>query len=115
VGLPAEGLTADLPASDIPREEKVVTGSFYGSCDPQVDMPAVVDLYMDGQLPLDRLRTRQHPPGGVNGSLGGDDLRRGRARRDHAVSQVLISEGFAGEGPNAAHINTVLGLREGPV
>jgi 5,6,7,8-tetrahydromethanopterin hydro-lyase len=31
------------------------------------------------------------------------------------VSQVLIGEGFAGQGPNAAHINTVLGLRDGPV
>jgi S-(hydroxymethyl)glutathione dehydrogenase / alcohol dehydrogenase len=58
--LPAEGLTADLPASDIPREEKIVTGSFYGSCDPQVDMPEVVDLYMDGRLPLDRLVTRTY-------------------------------------------------------
>jgi 5,6,7,8-tetrahydromethanopterin hydro-lyase len=31
------------------------------------------------------------------------------------VSQILIGEGFAGQGPNAAHINTVLGLRDGPV
>jgi S-(hydroxymethyl)glutathione dehydrogenase/alcohol dehydrogenase len=60
VGLPAEGLTADLPASDLPREEKVITGSFYGSGDPQVDMPQVVDLYMDGKLPLDRLVTRTY-------------------------------------------------------
>jgi S-(hydroxymethyl)glutathione dehydrogenase/alcohol dehydrogenase len=66
VGLPAEGLTADLPASDIPREEKIVTGSFYGSCDPQVDMPAVLDLYMEGQLPLDRLVTRRYPLEEIN-------------------------------------------------
>ncbi len=31
------------------------------------------------------------------------------------MSAVLIGEGFAGEGPNAAHVNTVLGLRDGPV
>jgi 5,6,7,8-tetrahydromethanopterin hydro-lyase len=31
------------------------------------------------------------------------------------VSDVLIGEGFAGEGPNAAHLNTVLGPRDGPV
>jgi 5,6,7,8-tetrahydromethanopterin hydro-lyase len=31
------------------------------------------------------------------------------------VSAILIGEGFAGEGPNAAHMNTVLGPREGPV
>jgi NDMA-dependent alcohol dehydrogenase len=66
VGLPAEGLTADLPAADIPREEKIVTGSFYGSCDPQVDMPRVLDLYMDGQLPLDRLVTRTYPLEEIN-------------------------------------------------
>jgi S-(hydroxymethyl)glutathione dehydrogenase / alcohol dehydrogenase len=66
VGLPAEGLTADLPASDIPREEKIVTGSFYGSCDPQTDMPRVLDLYMEGQLPLDRLVTRTYPLEEIN-------------------------------------------------
>jgi NDMA-dependent alcohol dehydrogenase len=66
VGLPAEGLTADLPASDLPREEKVVTGSFYGSCDPQTDMPRVIDLYMDGELPLDRLVTRTYPLDEIN-------------------------------------------------
>jgi S-(hydroxymethyl)glutathione dehydrogenase / alcohol dehydrogenase len=66
VGLPAEGLTADLPASDLPREEKVVTGSFYGSCDPPVDMPRVLDLYMEGKLPLDRLVTRTYPLDEIN-------------------------------------------------
>jgi NDMA-dependent alcohol dehydrogenase len=66
VGLPAEGVTADLPASDIPREEKIVTGSFYGSCNPQTDMPRVLDLYMEGQLPLDRLVTRTYPLDEIN-------------------------------------------------
>jgi Zn-dependent alcohol dehydrogenase len=58
VGLPASGVTADLPAEDIPREEKVVTGSFYGSCVPEIDMPLVIDLFMEGRLPLDRLVSR---------------------------------------------------------
>jgi 5,6,7,8-tetrahydromethanopterin hydro-lyase len=31
------------------------------------------------------------------------------------VSAILIGEGFVGEGPNAAHVNTVLGARDGPV
>jgi S-(hydroxymethyl)glutathione dehydrogenase/alcohol dehydrogenase len=60
VGLPPEGAVAELPASDLAREEKVVTGSFYGSCSPQVDMPVVLDLYMDGRLPLDRLISRAY-------------------------------------------------------
>ena len=58
VGIPPVGATADLPAPSLPREEKVVTGSFYGSCRPHVDMPLVVDLYMEGRLDLDALVTR---------------------------------------------------------
>jgi Zn-dependent alcohol dehydrogenase len=66
VGLPPEGLSAELPASDLAREEKVVTGSFYGSCSPQLDMPEVLDLYMDGLLPLDRLVSRAYPLEEIN-------------------------------------------------
>jgi Zn-dependent alcohol dehydrogenase len=58
VGIPPVGATADIPAPSLPREEKVVTGSFYGSCRPHVDMPLVIDLYMDGRLELDALITR---------------------------------------------------------
>jgi NDMA-dependent alcohol dehydrogenase len=60
VGIPPLGVTADLPAESLPREEKVVTGSFYGSCHPPTDMPVVLDLFMDGRLPLDRLVTRTY-------------------------------------------------------
>jgi S-(hydroxymethyl)glutathione dehydrogenase / alcohol dehydrogenase len=66
VGLPPEGLSAELPASDLAREEKVVTGCFYGSCSPQLDMPRVLDLYMDGLLPLDRLVSRSYPLEEIN-------------------------------------------------
>ena len=31
------------------------------------------------------------------------------------MSAILIGEGFSGAGPNAAHVNTVLGPRDGPV
>ena len=58
VGIPPVGATADLPAPALPREEKIVTGSFYGSCRPHQDMPLVLDLYMDGRLDLDALITR---------------------------------------------------------
>jgi 5,6,7,8-tetrahydromethanopterin hydro-lyase len=32
-----------------------------------------------------------------------------------AISLPQLGEGFAGDGPNAAHVNTVLGRRDGPV
>jgi S-(hydroxymethyl)glutathione dehydrogenase/alcohol dehydrogenase len=66
VGIPPVGETADLPAPSLPREEKVVTGSFYGSCRPHVDMPLVIDLYMEGRLDLDALITREFDLDGIN-------------------------------------------------
>jgi Zn-dependent alcohol dehydrogenase len=59
VGIPPLDATADIPAPSLPREEKVVTGSFYGSCRPHLDMPLVIDLYMEGRLDLDALITRE--------------------------------------------------------
>ncbi len=38
-----------------------------------------------------------------------------RFMRASTNQPIEIGEGFAGEGANAAHINTVLGLRNGPV
>jgi S-(hydroxymethyl)glutathione dehydrogenase/alcohol dehydrogenase len=66
VGIPPEGAEARLPASRLPREEKVVMGSLYGSCRPHIDMPRVLDLYMAGQLDLDRLVTRTYGLDEVN-------------------------------------------------
>lgn len=66
VGIPPVASTADLPGPSLPREEKVVTGSFYGSCRPQVDMPLVLDLFMEGRLPLDRLVSRTYRLEDVN-------------------------------------------------
>ena len=59
VGIPPLDATADLPAPSLPREEKIVTGSFYGSCRPHQDMPLVLDLYKEGRLDLEALITRE--------------------------------------------------------
>ncbi len=66
VGIPPEDAEARIPAPRLPREEKVVTGSLYGSCRPHVDMPLVLDLYMAGRLDLDRLVTRTYGLDEVN-------------------------------------------------
>jgi S-(hydroxymethyl)glutathione dehydrogenase / alcohol dehydrogenase len=66
IGIPPEGAEACLPATRLPREEKIVTGSLYGSSRPHVDMPIVLDLYMAGRLDLDRLVTRAYSLDEVN-------------------------------------------------
>ncbi len=58
VGIPKAGTTVSLPGPELVREEKVVTGSLYGSCRPRQDMPRILDLYAAGRLALDKLVTR---------------------------------------------------------
>jgi NDMA-dependent alcohol dehydrogenase len=55
IGIPPAGATVELAGADLVRDEKIVTGSLYGSCRPHTDMPMVIDLHMSGRLPLDRL------------------------------------------------------------
>jgi len=66
VGIPPLDAEVRLPAPSLPREEKVVTGSFYGSCRPHVDMPRLLGLYKSGRLPLDRLVSRTYSLDEVN-------------------------------------------------
>src|SRR6185436_3865855 len=39
----------------------------------------------------------------------------GSPLRAGCMTDIWIGEGFAGDGPNAAHVNTVLGPKDGPV
>jgi S-(hydroxymethyl)glutathione dehydrogenase/alcohol dehydrogenase len=66
IGIPPEDEEARLPGPQLPRQEKIVTGSLYGSCRPHVDMPLVLDLFMAGRLPLDRLVTRKYELEAIN-------------------------------------------------
>jgi S-(hydroxymethyl)glutathione dehydrogenase/alcohol dehydrogenase len=66
IGIPPADEEPRLPGPRLPREEKIVTGSLYGSCRPHVDMPLVLDLFMAGRLPLDRLVTRTYALDDVN-------------------------------------------------
>jgi NDMA-dependent alcohol dehydrogenase len=66
VGIPTADAVVAIPGPRLPREEKILTGSLYGSCRPQVDMPLVLDLYLAGRLDLDRLVTRTYALDEIN-------------------------------------------------
>jgi alcohol dehydrogenase len=59
VGIPPEDATLPLPALSIPRLERRVLGSLYGSSRPERDFPLTLELYRRGRLPLDRLVTHR--------------------------------------------------------
>jgi alcohol dehydrogenase len=61
IGIPGADDELRLPALTIPRLERRVLGSVYGSARPHRDIPALIDLYRHGRLPLDRLVTARLP------------------------------------------------------
>jgi NDMA-dependent alcohol dehydrogenase len=68
-----------MSALDLTTMEKQVVGSLFGSANPRVDIPRLLDLYMRGQLKLDELVTRTYSLSEVNN--GYEDMREGRNLR----------------------------------
>jgi Zn-dependent alcohol dehydrogenase len=61
IGIPRGDAVVTLPALQIPRGERRVLGSVYGSSKPERDFPKILDLYRRGRLPLDRLISHRLP------------------------------------------------------
>ena len=60
-GLHAAGTDVPVPASPLILQGKSLLGSWYGSAQPQVDLPKLVDLFRTGRLAVDQLITRRYP------------------------------------------------------
>lgn len=60
VGMAAETEELSINALSLPRSEKVLMGSWYGSARPWVDFPKLVNLYMNGQLKIDPMVSRTY-------------------------------------------------------
>ena len=61
IGIPREESVLSLPALTVPRMERRVLGSIYGSTKPERDFPHALDLFREGRLPLDRLISHRLP------------------------------------------------------
>jgi Zn-dependent alcohol dehydrogenase len=79
IGIPREDAVVELPALSIPRKERRVLGSLYGSSYPERDFPHILDLYRRGRLPLDKLISHRLPLDRIDEAF--DHLHRGDAAR----------------------------------
>ncbi|HLF68930.1 MAG TPA: alcohol dehydrogenase catalytic domain-containing protein [Gaiellaceae bacterium] len=61
IGIPRQDAVLSLPATTIPRLERRVLGSIYGSSKPERDFPHTLGLYRSGRLPLERLISHRLP------------------------------------------------------
>jgi len=66
VGIPAAGTRFAVDPAQFIREEKILTGSIFGSADTHRDFAAYAALYLDGALPLDRLITSRYELADMN-------------------------------------------------
>jgi S-(hydroxymethyl)glutathione dehydrogenase / alcohol dehydrogenase len=65
VGIPRQNDVVTLPALTLPRMERRLLGSIYGSARPERDFPLILHLFMRGRLPLDRLISHRLPLDGI--------------------------------------------------
>jgi S-(hydroxymethyl)glutathione dehydrogenase / alcohol dehydrogenase len=79
IGIPRSDAVVELPALQIPRAERRVLGSIYGSSKPERDFPRILSLYRQGRLPLDRLISHRLPLAAVE--EGFELMKNGRALR----------------------------------
>jgi NDMA-dependent alcohol dehydrogenase len=66
VGISPMGSGTNLPGAIIARQEKTITGSYYGSANPARDFPLIAGLYARGQLDLGRLVSKTYPLAQIN-------------------------------------------------
>ncbi len=83
VGLPPEGATVSFEPLALAEADQRILGSNYGSVRPAIDIPALVDRFMDGQLLLNELVSARLPLDSAAAAL--DDLEAGRAAADAAA------------------------------
>ncbi len=79
IGIPREDAILSLPPLSIPRMERRILGSIYGSSRPERDFLTILELYRSGRLPLDRLVSHRLRLDGIGEAF--DLMNRGEARR----------------------------------
>ncbi len=92
IGIPREDAVLSLPAITIPRLERRVLGSIYGSSRPERDFALTLDLYRRGRLPLERLISHRLPLDEIERAF--ELLRSGTALR--VVLDLALTNGGGG-------------------
>lgn len=82
VGLPHPRQELQIQAVSLTAEERILKGSYMGSCVPSRDIPRFIQMYQSGLLPVDKLKS---------GALELEDINEGfdRLDRGEVVRQVI--------------------------
>ena len=83
VGVPRPDMRIDLPLLDVFGRGGALKSSWYGDCLPSRDFPMLVDLYLQGRLPLDRFVSETIGLEGVEEAFG-------RMERGEVLRSVVV-------------------------
>lgn len=83
MGLPHPSAELTLPALTVVAEARTLKGSYMGSTRPQIDIPAMVELWRAGLLPVEKLISGHLPLTDINLALE-------RLADGSAVRQILV-------------------------
>ncbi|NUW41010.1 S-(hydroxymethyl)mycothiol dehydrogenase [Nonomuraea rhodomycinica] len=83
VGVPTPEMTLELPLLDVFGRGGSLKSSWYGDCLPSRDFPMLIDLYLQGRLPLDKFVTE---------TIGLDDVEESFAKmgRGEVLRSVVV-------------------------
>ena len=83
VGVPTPDMQLTLPLLDVFGRGGALKSSWYGDCLPSRDFPLLVELYLQGRLPLDRFVSEQIGLGDVEAAF--EKMHRGEVLRSVVV------------------------------
>jgi S-(hydroxymethyl)mycothiol dehydrogenase len=83
VGVPTPDVTVELPLIDVFGRGGATKSSWYGDCLPSRDFPMLIDLYLQGRLPLDKFVSETIPLDGVEGAF--EKMHKGEVLRSVVV------------------------------
>jgi S-(hydroxymethyl)mycothiol dehydrogenase len=83
VGVPTPDMTVDLPLIDVFGRGGATKSSWYGDCLPSRDFPMLVDLHLQGRLPLEKFVTETIALDGVEAAF--EKMHRGEVLRSVVV------------------------------
>ena len=89
VGVPSPEMRIDLPMIDFFGRGGRLRPSWYGDCLPSRDFPVMIDLFLQGRLPLDRFVSETIPLDGVEEAFQ-------RMERGEVLRSVVVLEGAGG-------------------
>lgn len=76
IGVAPIGTEISLPAIELSTSEKTLMSCTYGTSRPRQDMPLYLEMYMNGELKLDRLVSNHYALDQINDAIA--DLEAGR-------------------------------------